>query len=80
MTRAASALLAHSANYREELELHPCDAVPCLVHLQVVSWYSDAKGPSEGRVRYRTAVPKAALHGLRQAIDAVIADGERACG
>jgi hypothetical protein len=72
LTRAASALLASSQNYRVELELHPCDAVPSLVHVRIVSWFSDAKRPDEPQIRYRTTATRDALIRVRDAIDAAL--------
>lgn len=87
MSRAASTL-AETRNYRLLLELHPCDAMPSSVHLRISSWYTDAKDPNSPQVRFQSLVAVDALVGMKQAIEAALAQpthtvdqgGGAACG
>lgn len=77
MSRAESTLLAESDNYREVLELRPCDAVPSLVEIRISSWWRDAKSPASPQLRFQTFVAHDALMGLKNAVEAVLARSDR---
>lgn len=72
MTRAASALLARSENFRQVLELRPCDALPSSVEIRITSWFLDAKDPDSPQVRFRTMSSPDALSGLKDALEAFL--------
>jgi hypothetical protein len=68
----ASALLAETANFREELELRPCDAVHPLVELRVVTWYAVAKRPEEPQLRFQAMVDPQGLLQLKNALEPLL--------
>lgn len=72
MPSANSALLAHSANYRQIVELRPCDAVPALMELRILSEYLDGKHPGDLQVRFRAMVERPALQDLQRCLRAVL--------
>lgn len=73
MSAAVCALLTESANFREVVELRPCDALHPLVEMRITSWYLDAKDPESAQVRFQALVAPEALSGLRNALEAVLA-------
>lgn len=68
----ASAVLAKTANFREVLELRPCDAVQPLVELRVLTWYADAKRSEEPQLRFQAMVGPQGLLQLRNASEALL--------
>lgn len=73
MPSANSALLAHSANYRQIVELRPCDVVPTLVELRILSQCLEANHPERLQVRFQAMVPRQGLEELHRCIEAVLA-------
>lgn len=73
MSKPVSALLAESANFRQILELRPCDALQPLIEIRISSWYADANDPESPQVQFQTLAAPEALSELRNALEIVLA-------